>query len=90
MSTLNHTRLQRIQHLLSQGLAPEFLEVVDDSAKHIGHAGYHEGEITHVHIHLQAQALKSLSRLARHRKVMDLLAPEFQSGLHAAAIQFKE
>ena len=43
---MSGTRLERIKSILSE-LTPTFLEVADDSEKHIGHAGYGETGESH-------------------------------------------
>ena len=41
---LNPQRVERIRALLTDALAPETIEVVDDSHKHAGHAGARGGQ----------------------------------------------
>ena len=80
-------RTERIHHTLSTTFSPTALEVVDDSHKHAGHAGARpEGE-THYTVIITAAAFEGLSRIARQRAVMDVLKPEFDSGLHALSIK---
>ena len=83
------TRQQRICSVLEQELSPTRLEVVDDSARHAGHAGVMEaggGTETHMKIAIASPVLKGLSRVAAHQKIYALLDDEFQSGLHALNI----
>ena len=80
-------RSQRIQQLLSKAFAPEALKVIDDSHKHAGHAGARPGGETHYTVQIQAKAFDGLSRVQIHRAIMDVLQPEFQTGLHALAIK---
>nr|WP_070960931.1 BolA family protein [Hyphomonas sp. Mor2] len=80
-------RSERIHKTLTQAFTPKTLEVIDDSHKHAGHAGARpEGE-THYTVVISAAAFDSLSRVARQRAVMDVLKPEFDSGLHALSIK---
>jgi len=81
------TTLDRIRHVLAQGLAPEQLEVIDESARHAGHAGARPGETTHVRVRIVAAAFAGKSRIERHRLVNELLASEIAAGLHALAIE---
>jgi BolA protein len=77
------TRAGRIRAALTAALAPTLLEVVDESAKHAGHAGARpEGE-THFAVTIVAPAFAGCSRLERQRMVYRLLAAELSSGLHA-------
>jgi BolA protein len=80
------TRKARIESTLAV-LHPTQLDVIDDSAKHAGHGGARpEGE-THYTIRIKAPAFAGQSRVATHRQINALLAPEFASGLHALAIE---
>ncbi len=81
------TTIDRIRSTLTQGLVPERLEVIDESALHAGHAGAVPGKTTHVRVRILSAAFKGKSRIERHRLVNDLLAPEIAAGLHALAIE---
>ncbi len=81
------TAIDRIRSTLTQGLVPERLEVIDESALHAGHAGAVPGKTTHVRVRILSAAFKGKSRIERHRLVNDLLAPEIAAGLHALAIE---
>jgi BolA protein len=70
-------------------LAPERLDVIDESASHAGHIGAVPGKTTHVRVVVVAESFRSQPRVARHRIVNDLLAPEMAAGLHALAIEAK-
>lgn len=77
----------RIRNILSQAFSPLELEVVDDSARHAGHAGAApEGE-THFNVRIIADAFANLSRVERQRAVNKALAAEFETGLHALSIK---
>lgn len=80
------TRKARIEAALT-ALQPTYLDVIDDSAKHAGHAGARpEGE-THYTIRIIAPTFAGKSRVATHREINALLKDEFASGLHALAIE---
>ncbi|MBY0407285.1 MAG: BolA family transcriptional regulator [Rickettsiales bacterium] len=80
------TRHERIRALLQEKLLPNFLEIIDDSAKHHGHAGASPEGQTHYSLTIEAEAFRGLSRVQTHQMVYKLLEQEFQSGLHALAI----
>ncbi len=72
---------------LSAKFAPTHLEVIDESSRHQGHAGSRpEGE-THFRVRISSTEFSGISRLAQHRAIMDTLAIELQSGVHALAIE---
>lgn len=78
-----------ITQLLETALTPMILEVVDDSAKHAGHAGARPGGQTHFSVTIVSDHFHGKSRVARHRMVYDALNPLFGEGLHALAITAK-
>jgi BolA family transcriptional regulator, general stress-responsive regulator len=75
---------EQIRHKLQAALAPERLEVEDDSHRHAGHAGAREGR--HFTVRITAARFTGLSRLARHRLVYDALGPLQTQGVHALAL----
>ena len=80
-------RSERIHQILSDAFQPSQLDVVDDSHRHAGHSGARpEGE-THYTVIIVAETFDGLSRVARQRAVMDVLRPEFETGLHALSIK---
>mgnify|MGYP001767685113 CR=1 FL=1 len=70
-------------------LNPTQLEVLDESERHIGHAGWKEGGETHFRVRIVAQAFAGKTRLERHRMVNALVAEEFAGRLHAFALEAK-
>lgn len=78
----------RLHSRLQAALQPTWLEVVDESAAHAGHAGVAPGaQGTHFRVHIHAACFAGLGRAAQHRLVYDALREEFALGLHALAIQ---
>jgi len=75
-----------ITEKLSKALAPERLEVVDESHQHEGHAGHRPGGETHFRIYIVSEAFRGKGRIERHRMVNQLLSRELKSGIHALAI----
>jgi BolA protein len=72
---------------LTAGLAPTRLAVVDESDRHIGHAGWREHGETHFRVEIVSAAFAGRSRVERHRLVNALLAAEFAKGLHALSLR---
>lgn len=70
-----------------QAFAPERLDVVDDSARHAGHAGAAPGGETHFNVHIVASVFGGMSRVERQRAINQALAEEFETGLHALSIR---
>jgi BolA protein len=76
-----------IEQKLSQNFAPTHLDVIDESSRHQGHAGWREGGETHFRVRIATQALAGKSRVMQHRAVMDVLADELKGPVHALAIE---
>jgi BolA protein len=82
-------RAARIEALLHQHFAPDFLQVTDDSDRHAGHGGARPGGQTHYSVLLVAACFAGQGRVARSRAVHAALAEEFADGLHALALQLR-
>ena len=80
-------RRTRIEEILTEAFAPVSLSIVDDSAKHAGHAGAAPGGETHYSVEIVAESFDGLSRVQVQRAVMMVLQKEFDSGLHALALK---
>ena len=76
-----------ITEKLTKAFAPQSLDVIDESHRHVGHAGHRPGEQTHFRVHIVSDAFAGKSRIARHRMVNEILASELKAGVHALAIQ---
>ena len=76
-----------IVETLTRELEPIALRVDDESHHHAGHAGWREGGETHFRIDVVSPAFAGKSRIERHRIVNAVLAPAFERGLHALAIE---
>jgi BolA protein len=79
-----------IQQRLQQVLQPVSLEVLDESAAHMGHAGSNgTGFGTHFRVRIAAPAFTGRTRVAAHRLVYDALQDFLDAGLHALAIEIQ-
>ena len=76
------SRKTRIEETLGAGLAPLHLEVLDESDMH----SVPPGAESHFKVLVVSEGFSADRPLARHRRVNNLLAGEFQTGLHALAI----
>lgn len=74
-----------LREALVRALQPRSLEIVDDSARHAGHAGARGGG-AHLRVILVADAFRGRSRLERHRLVYDAVAPLLHGAVHALNI----
>lgn len=67
-------------------LAPVSLELLDESAKHRGHAGWKPGGNTHWRLTIVAEAFRGKPMVARHRMVYQALGELMDHPIHALAI----
>jgi BolA protein len=67
-------------------LAPVVFELADDSAEHAGHAGAAGGG-AHFSLLIVSEKFTGLSRLARHRAVLDRVSDLIPHPVHALAIR---
>jgi len=79
--------LNAIESKLTQALSPEHLEVMDNSAKHAGHAGARPGGESHFAVILVASAFEGKNRVQRQRMVYDALSSEMASDIHALELK---
>jgi BolA protein len=68
-------------------LEPLALELVDESAKHAGHAGARPGGNTHWRLSIVSRAFTGKPMVMRHRMVYEALGELMQDPIHALAIQ---
>lgn len=68
-------------------LAPERLELEDESARHAGHAGAAPGGNTHWRLTIVAPAFTGKPPLERHRMVYAALGDLMHNPIHALAIR---
>lgn len=78
-------RMNRLRERLIASLAPEQLDIIDDSRKHAGHAGARGGG--HFTVHIVAQGFTGKPLLERHRMIYDLLQDMMHTEIHALSIQ---
>lgn len=80
------SRIERIRAALQDDLRPLVLEVIDDSQKHVGHAGARDGR-GHFNVEIVAEAFEGMAPLARHRRVYGALGELMNSDIHALSIK---
>lgn len=80
------TMAERIERKLTEQLAPERLEIEDESQKHAGHSGWREGGETHFRVTIVAAAFAGESRVARQRRVYQILSDELAERVHALSL----
>lgn len=78
-------RVELIRGRLTAAFDPVDLEVVDESHRHLGHAGAADGR-GHFRVRLLSRAFAGLSPVARHRAVYTALDELMRTDIHALSI----
>lgn len=82
---MSSTRELIIERLNAQ-LAPTYLEVIDDSHKHAGHAGA-KGGGGHFTVIIESAQFTGKPLVAQHRMIYALFEQEMKQQIHALALQ---
>jgi len=82
----NEQRLEAIREKLQSHLAPQEIQLRDDSDQHIGHPGARDGR-GHFSVRIVAAKFNGLAKLARHRLIYAILADLMQTEIHALSIE---
>jgi len=72
---------------LTSKFAPAFLDVIDESMQHHGHAGWREGGETHFRVRIATRHFDGMSRVAQHRAINEVLDADLKDRVHALAIE---
>src|SRR3546814_21124250 len=78
---------REIETRLRKALAPESLQVMDDSEKHRGHAGHDARGESHFTVKITSAAFEGRSRVERQRMVNAALSDLLAERVHALDIQ---
>ena len=79
-------RVGMIREYLTSTLHPVHLEIVDESHKHIGHAGARQGG-GHFRVNIVSDSFNGKSLVERHRMVYASLNEAMQHDIHALSIK---
>lgn len=81
-------RVEMIRERLTTTLQPAELEIIDESARHAGHAGAASGG-GHFIVNIVAAAFNDKTLIQRHRLVYDAVDDIMHREIHALSIQAK-
>ncbi len=82
----NSQRIEIIEARLRDALRPDFLEVIDESHLHIGHAGAADGR-GHFRVRVSSALFHGLPTMARHRHIYRALGELMRTDIHALTIE---
>lgn len=77
----------RIRGKLNDALSPSVLEVIDESHLHAGHAGASPAGQSHFRIVVVSEQFEGEGRVARQRRVNNILSEELAGPVHALAMK---
>jgi len=83
---MSDERIAMIRERLNRELHPEKLEIIDESAKHAGHAGAKSGG-GHFIVQIVAPVFQDKNLIQRHRMVYDSVSDIMHKEIHALSIQ---
>ena len=83
---MTSSRTERIIQRLREHLAPDELEVIDDSHLHAGHAGAADGR-GHFTVNVVSPRFAGLNTIKRHRLVYESVGDMMTTDIHALSIQ---
>lgn len=83
------SREQRIYNALQSFFTVQYLEIINQSHLHSGHAGDDFSGESHFKLIIAAEELKTRSRVEQHRLVHKALGPRLLDEIHALTINIK-
>lgn len=86
MSLPREQRVQAIRAAIEAALAPDSLEIEDESHRHAGHAGARDGR-GHFRVDVVSAAFSGMAPIARHRAVYAAVGALMETDIHALAIR---
>jgi len=83
---MTNDRTAMLRERLTRALQPVELDIIDESAKHAGHAGAASGG-GHFIVNIVSPAFEEKTLIQRHRLVYDAVGDIMHSEIHALSIQ---
>jgi BolA protein len=77
---------RQMEEALRQAFQPVYLEIIDESHRHAGHAGAHPQGESHFRVIIVSPVFAGKSLVQRHRMVNEALAELLRERVHALAI----
>ncbi len=79
-------RIEMIRERINRQLNPDKLEIIDESARHAGHAGARSGG-GHFNVICVSSDFTDKNLITRHRMIYDSLGDMMDTEIHALSIQ---
>ena len=74
---------------ITAALTPDYFDLVDESHKHVGHAGHDGHGESHFHLTVVAGFFTGLNRVQRQKKIYEILKQEMAGRVHALGMSLK-
>ncbi|GJL84567.1 MAG: BolA family transcriptional regulator [Micavibrio sp.] len=78
---------EQIKQKLEAALEPEFLELINESDLHKGHAGHDGSGESHYRLKVVSHEFSGCGRIERQRMVHKILGQEIKELIHALSIE---
>lgn len=78
----------QIEGKLKKYFSPSYLEVVNESYKHSGHAGDDGSGESHFSVTMHSDKFDGMTHILKHREVHDVLFEELKT-IHALSLRLK-
>ena len=83
---MSEERIEKIRERINAALQPAALEIIDESHKHVGHAGALDGR-GHFQVTIVSDKFQDLPPIQRHRLIYDAVGDLMDSDIHALSIK---
>jgi len=80
---------EEIRERIQGRFAPEYLEVINESAKHAGHSGDDGSGESHFKLIVASKIFENTSRIERHKMVFDVLSDLVSDRIHALTLDLR-
>lgn len=85
---INEQRIAKMTEIIEEKLRPTHLEIINDSHKHVGHAGAKTG-LGHFTMIITSPEFDNKSTIECHRMIYDALGDMMETDIHALSINIK-
>jgi len=78
--------IETIKEKITKNIQVNNVEIIDNTHLHKRHKSFNKNKI-HLKIIIKSESLKSLSKIASHKKIIDLLKEEIETKIHSLEIK---
>ena len=78
--------IETIKEKITKNIKVNNIEIIDNTHLHKRHKSFNKSKI-HLKIIIKSESLQSLSKIASHKKIIDLLKEEIETKIHSLEIK---